>query len=61
MRVNQQTSKFYKNFDEFYGCLKDSDIFEGDSVEIVRQMRDEWDRPWDAAGRNTPGRQSQRD
>jgi hypothetical protein len=41
------SSKFYKNFDEFYGCLKDSDIFEGDSVEIVRQMRDEWDRPWD--------------
>jgi hypothetical protein len=49
--MNQQT------FDKFYGCLKDSDIFEGDSVEIVRQMRDEWD----AAGRNTPGRQSQRD
>jgi hypothetical protein len=42
-------SKFYKNFDEFYGCLKDSESFAGDSVEIVRQMRDEWDRPWDAA------------
>jgi hypothetical protein len=35
------TSKFYKNFDEFYGCLKNSDVFEGDSVEIVRQMRDD--------------------
>jgi hypothetical protein len=43
------TSKFYKNFDKFYGSLKDSEIFEGDSVEIVRQMRDEWARPWDAA------------
>ncbi|MDR3174370.1 MAG: hypothetical protein LBU19_08985 [Treponema sp.] len=43
------TSKFYKNFDKFYGCLKDSEVFEGDSIEIVRRMRDEWDRPWDAA------------
>jgi hypothetical protein len=43
------TSKFYKYFDEFYGCLKGSEAFEGDSVEIVRQMRDEWDRPWGAA------------
>jgi hypothetical protein len=42
-------SKFYKNFDKFYGCLKDSEVFDRDSVEIVRQMRDEWDRPWDAA------------
>ncbi|MDR1098907.1 MAG: hypothetical protein LBL28_00350 [Treponema sp.] len=41
------TSKFYKNFDEFYGCLKDAEAFEGDSVEIVRRMRDEWDRSWD--------------
>jgi hypothetical protein len=39
------TSKFYKNFDKFYGCFKDSEVFAGDSVEIVRQMRDEWDRP----------------
>jgi hypothetical protein len=57
-------SKFYKNFDEFYGCLKNSEVFEGDSVKIVRQMRDEWDRPWDTAdqpghkamGEITPGR-----
>ncbi|MDR2144641.1 MAG: hypothetical protein LBP29_09765 [Treponema sp.] len=40
-------SKFYRNFDTFYGCLKDTDAFKGDSVEIVRNMRDEWDRPWD--------------
>jgi hypothetical protein len=40
-------SKFYKNFDTFYGCLKDTGAFKGDSVEIVRTMRDEWDRPWD--------------
>jgi hypothetical protein len=43
------TSRFYKNFDKFYGCLKDSQAFEGDSVGVVRQMRDEWDRPWDTA------------
>ncbi|MDR0662651.1 MAG: hypothetical protein LBF80_01040 [Spirochaetaceae bacterium] len=40
-------SKFSRNFDTFYGCLKDTDAFKGDSVEIVRAMRDEWDRPWD--------------
>jgi hypothetical protein len=42
-------SKFYRNFDKFYGCLKDTGAFEGDSVEIVRKMRAEWDRPWDKA------------
>jgi hypothetical protein len=44
---NLFASKFYKNFDAFYGCLKDTDAFKGDSVEIVRTMRDDWDRPWD--------------
>jgi hypothetical protein len=28
---NLFASKFYKNFDEFYGCLKNSEVFEGDS------------------------------
>jgi hypothetical protein len=46
---NLFASKFYKHFDEFYGCLRDSGVFEGDSVETVRRMRDEWDRP---LGRN---------
>jgi hypothetical protein len=44
---NLFASKFYKNFDEFYGCLKGAEAFEGDSVDIVHRMRDEWDRPWD--------------
>jgi hypothetical protein len=44
------SSKFSRNFDTFYGCLKDTDAFKGDSVEIVRAMRDEWDRPWDKNG-----------
>jgi hypothetical protein len=35
-------SGFQKHFDEFYGCLKQSPAFEGDSAEIIRKMRDEW-------------------
>jgi hypothetical protein len=35
------------NIMKFYGCLKDSPAFESDPVEIQRQMRSEWDRPWD--------------
>jgi hypothetical protein len=27
---------------KYGGCLKDSHIFDGDSVEIQRRMRDEW-------------------
>jgi hypothetical protein len=44
---NLFASKFYKNFNKFYGCLKDTNVFEGDSVEIVHKMREEWNRPWD--------------
>jgi hypothetical protein len=28
---------------DFAGCLKDSPTFEGDPVQIIRDMRDEWD------------------
>jgi hypothetical protein len=35
---------------QFYGCLKDSPVFEGDPVEIQQRMRSEWDRPWDSCG-----------
>jgi hypothetical protein len=28
----------------FYGCLKESPVFEGDPVEIQRRIRSEWDR-----------------
>ncbi|MDR0720060.1 MAG: hypothetical protein LBF78_10530 [Treponema sp.] len=40
-------SRQMRNIMKFYGCLKDSPAFEGDPVEIQRQMRAEWDRPWD--------------
>jgi hypothetical protein len=36
-----------RTFEEFFGVLKDSKIFEGDPVEIQRKMRAEWDREWD--------------
>jgi hypothetical protein len=32
---------------KLYGCLRDSPIFEGDPVEIQKEMRAEWDRSWD--------------
>lgn len=35
------------SFDDFVGSLKGSKVFEGDPVEIQRQMRSEWDRDWD--------------
>jgi hypothetical protein len=28
--------------DEFYGCFRENSPWEGDSVELVRKMRDEW-------------------
>jgi hypothetical protein len=40
-------SRQMRHIMKFYGCLKDSKVFEGDPVEIQRQMRAEWDRPWD--------------
>jgi Protein of unknown function (DUF2281) len=36
-----------RSFAEFFGVLKDSKAFEGDPVEIQREMRAEWDREWD--------------
>jgi hypothetical protein len=42
-KMSRQMKKLMK----YYGCLKDSPAFAGDSVELVRKMRDEWDRPWD--------------
>jgi Protein of unknown function (DUF2281) len=35
------------SLDDFIGSLKGSKVFEGDPVEIQRQMRAEWDRDWD--------------
>ncbi|HMK90279.1 MAG TPA: DUF2281 domain-containing protein [Methylocystis sp.] len=30
------------SFDEFFGALKGSGVFDGDPVEIQRKLRDEW-------------------
>jgi hypothetical protein len=30
------------DFDEFFGCFKGHELWEGDSVKIVREIRDEW-------------------
>ncbi|MDR3247285.1 MAG: hypothetical protein LBT39_00740 [Treponema sp.] len=43
-KMSRQMKKLMK----YYGCLKDSPTFAGDSVELVRKMRDEWDRPWES-------------
>jgi hypothetical protein len=32
---------------DFAGSLKNSPAFEGDTMQIVREMHAEWDRPWD--------------
>jgi hypothetical protein len=31
-----------RSFDEFFGVLKGSKVFEGDPVDIQRKLRDEW-------------------
>ena len=31
-----------RSFDEFFGVLKGSKVFDGDPVEIQRKQRDEW-------------------
>jgi hypothetical protein len=28
--------------DEFYGCFRENSPWEGDGVELIRKMRDEW-------------------
>jgi hypothetical protein len=35
-------SNWERHFDEALGCVKGTGILEGDSVEIIRKMRDEW-------------------
>jgi hypothetical protein len=29
-------------FEGLFGCTKDSGVWEGDGVEIIRKLRDEW-------------------
>jgi hypothetical protein len=30
------------DIDEFYGCFKGKGVWQGDSVAVIRKMRDEW-------------------
>jgi hypothetical protein len=30
------------DIDEFYGCFKGKGIWEGESVDLIRKMRNEW-------------------
>ncbi len=41
-RQRKPESKPPRSFDEFFGVLKGSKVFEGDPVEILRKLRDEW-------------------
>lgn len=40
-KISRQMKKLMR----LYGCLKDSPAFAGDSVETIRTMREEWNRP----------------
>jgi hypothetical protein len=35
-----------RSLSKFHGVLKNSQVWNGDAVEIIRRMRDEWDDPW---------------
>jgi hypothetical protein len=34
--------KAVDDLDEFFGCFREHSPWDGDSVEIIRKMRDEW-------------------
>ncbi|GHT17701.1 hypothetical protein FACS1894189_4100 [Planctomycetales bacterium] len=42
-----ETTEKKKTFRHLAGVLKDSNVFEGDSVELQRRWRDEWEREWE--------------
>ena len=46
-KAKQGEGKPSTSFDEFFGALKESEVFAGDPVEIQRKLRAEWDREWD--------------
>jgi hypothetical protein len=41
-RRAKSVEKDKDSFDEFFGALKGSGIFDGDPVEIQRKLRDDW-------------------
>ena len=40
--IDDDTPPTPNDIDEFYGCFKGKGIWEGDSVELIRKIRDEW-------------------
>jgi hypothetical protein len=49
-KKTEKISRQMRSLLKLYGCLRDSPAFEGDPVTIQREMRAEWDRPWDKNG-----------
>ena len=44
MQKHQKT--FIESLGDLYGCLKDSETFSGDPMDIQKKMRDEWQFPF---------------
>jgi hypothetical protein len=42
LTIPDDTPPTPNDIDEFYGCFKGKGIWEGDSVELIRKIRDEW-------------------
>jgi hypothetical protein len=38
----KRTKKSIDDLAEFFGCFRENSPWEGDSVEIIRKIRDEW-------------------
>jgi hypothetical protein len=38
----EPAKKTVNDLAEFYGCFRENSPWEGDSVEIIRKIRDEW-------------------
>ena len=47
LRAKPRPKTHKRSMRDYEGCLKDSEAFKGDPVEIQRKMRAEWDREWD--------------
>ncbi|GHV84345.1 hypothetical protein AGMMS50212_16850 [Spirochaetia bacterium] len=40
--IDADTPPTPDDIDEFYGCFAGKGIWEGDSVDVIRKIRDEW-------------------
>jgi hypothetical protein len=45
--ANRREKTFIESLGSFCGCLETSSVFEGNPVEIQKQIRTEWDRSWE--------------